>query len=53
MVYLIHDGVLRVRGLHNGRLHEVALPVVAVSSGDDLEVRRGLGVIQPLLYSGK
>lgn len=51
--YLVHDGVLRVSGLDDGRLHEVALLVVAVSSGDDFQVWGRLGAFEPLLYPPK
>lgn len=51
--YLVHDGVLRVFGLDDGRLHEVALLVVAVSSGDDFQVWGRLGAFEPLLYPPK
>lgn len=49
-LYLVHDGVLRVCGLHDGGLHKVALLIVTLSPGNDFEVRRRLGVIDPLLY---
>lgn len=39
--------MLRISGLHDGRLHKVALPVVTVAPGDDLQTGRGLGVVQP------
>lgn len=34
-MHLLHDGVLWVSGLHDGRLHKVALPVITVTSSDD------------------
>lgn len=52
-LHLIHDGVLRVRGLHDGRLHKVALLIVTLAPGDDSKPRRRLGVIDPLLYASK
>lgn len=47
--YLLHDGVLRVPGLNDGRLHKVALPIVTAAPSDDVQVWGRLGVIQPLL----
>lgn len=52
-VYLAHDGVLWVSGLHDGRLHKVPLPVITVTSSDDFQIGRRLGVVKPLLYSNK
>lgn len=52
-VYLAHDGVLWVRGLHDGRLHKVPLPVITVTSSDDFQIGRRLGVVEPLLYPSK
>jgi len=51
--YLLHDGLLWVFGLDDGRLHKVSLPVVTVPAGNDAQVRGRLGVVQPLLYTGK
>lgn len=50
---LVHDGILRIFALNNCRLHKVALLIVALSAGDDVQVRRRLGVIKPLLYPAK
>lgn len=51
--YLVHDGVLRVFGFDDGRLHEVALLIVTRSSSDHFQVRGRLGVFEPLLYATK
>lgn len=53
MTNLVHDGILRIFGLNDCRLHKVALLIVALSAGNDVQVRRRLGVIEPLLYPTK
>lgn len=49
MTHLTHDDVLRVRGLHDGRLHKVTLTVVTVPSGQNLQAGRRFGVMEPPL----
>lgn len=52
-LYLVHDGVLRVFGLDDGRLHKVPLLIITPPPSDDFQVGGRLGVIEPLLYPTK
>lgn len=52
-LYLIHDSVLWVFALNDGRFHKVTFRVITVAPSYDSQVRGGLGMVQPLLYTAE